>query len=282
MLHQVNAPLRWVWSHKRRSAGYACLLLIGSYAVVFTMVSCGVSPTDLTLQTDAQQTLAYRETPGGNPDAGRVVLIHGAPADAGSWNKLLKRADEIDSVELIAIDRIGYGRSTREDELTLAGHAASIAPLLLEVNGKRSVLVGHSYGGPVALRLAVDYPDQVGGLVLVAGACDAYMNDAQWFRRLVDGGRLLVPEPWERANRELLALTDENRAMEPMLDRVTCPVVVVHGTWDGVCPHDSTIAYLRERLINAESFTVVSIERAGHNLQISHIDQVVDAINDID
>jgi pimeloyl-ACP methyl ester carboxylesterase len=274
--------MKWIWLNKLRSFGYGFGLLVLAYAGLFMLVSCSSSPTDKQITLGDGRVLAYSEHVGGSTDGPKVVLLHGAPTDASSWNKLIERRGEIHAGEICAVDRMGYGNSTNEDELTLAGHAEAIAPLLHEDAGPRPILVGHSYGGPVALRLAADYPEQVGGVVLVAGACDAYMQDSQWFRRGLDGIRLIVPEDWERANRELLALTDENRAMEPLLDQVACPVVIVHGTWDGVCPHDSTVTYLQERLINAESVRVVSIKRARHNLQLTHLDEVINAINSID
>ena len=280
-LYTLATALRWIWSHKQRTSGYGAATLIGVYASVCMLVSCSSSPTTEQITLPNQQALAYNTHLAGDDQGGRVIFLHGAPADAKSWNKLLERADEIGASELIVVDRMGYGNSTSEDELTLAGHAASIRPFLDEAIDPSTVIVGHSYGGPVALRVAADYPDKVGGIVLVAGACDAYMRDAQWFRRSVDRIRLLVPEDWERANRELLALTDENRQMESLLGQVTCPVVIVHGTWDGVCPHESTVAYLQDRLVNAD-VRVVSINRAGHNLHLSHLDQVIEAINSID
>jgi pimeloyl-ACP methyl ester carboxylesterase len=269
-------------SHKAKSTAYSLACLIGAYAALCMLVSCSSSPTDKNFTLQDGRILAYNEASGGDKDGAQVLLLHGAPADASSWNQLLKRSNEIHAGEIMVVDRIGYGNSTNEDELTLAGHAKAIAPLLDKADGQKPILVGHSYGGPVALRLAADEPDKVGGLVLIAGACDAYMQDAQWFRRGVDGIRLIVPKDWERANRELLALTDENRAMEPLLGQVVCPVVIVHGTWDSVCPHDSTVAYLQDRLINAEAIRVISIQRARHNLQLTHIDEVIEAINSIE
>ena len=280
IFRRSKATLRWVWLHKLKSFGYGTGVLVLAYAGVFMLVSCSSSPTDQQITLNDGRVIAYNEYTGSDSVGPQVVLLHGAPADASSWSLLLKRLDGIKAGEVIAVDRIGYGNSTNEDELTLAGHAEAIAPLLYDVAAQKPIVVGHSYGGPVALRLAIDYPEKVGAIVLVAGACDAYMKDSQWFRRGIDGIRLIVPMDWERSNRELLALTDENRAMEPMLGQVTCPVTIVHGTWDGVCPHDSTVAYLEDRLVNAEPVRVISISRARHNLQLTHLDEVIDAIND--
>ena len=279
LLGLLGRAIRCVWRHKRASACGAVVTVVAGYTCLFVLVSCSTSPTAERFTLPDQDVLAYQSVAGGDAEGGRVLLVHGAPADAGAWDRLLDRPEEILAAEISAVDRIGYGNSTKRDELTLAGHAASLMPLLEGTNNRKPVVVGHSYGAPVALRLAVDAPDRVGAVVLVAGACDAYMKDSQGFRRAVDGGSALVPEPWARANRELLALTDENRAMEPLLGRVTCPVFIVHGTWDGVCPHDSTVAYLKDRLVNAAEVRVVSLDRAGHNLHLSHLDEVIEAIN---
>lgn len=279
MLKRIGELIRWVRSHKRKSVGGTLGTIVFAYAIVFLLVSCSTSSTTEHITTHDGRELAYNLDPGGKDNGPRLILVHGAPANADAWNKLIAEGDRFHVHEIVSIDRPGYGNSTRKDELTLAGQAAALEPLLIEVNGHKPILVGHSYGGPAILRAAVDYPDRVGGIVLVAGACDAYMNDSQGFRRLLNFIRIVVPESWERSNRELLALTDENRAMEPLLNRVTCPVVIVHGTWDAVCPYESTVAYLQDRLVNASEVRVAGIDRAGHNLHLSHRDEIIEAVN---
>lgn len=261
---------RWVWSHKRKAASYSGAFVVAGYTCVFLLVSCAASPTDQTATLSGGDTVAYLTSEQDTGIPGGVIFVHGAPADASSWNKLLASQRDGLPDHVVVIDRLGYGNSTAGTQASLAEQAAAIEPFLSTPGGQRPILVGHSFGGPVVLRAAVEYADQIGGIVLVAGACDAYMNDAQWFRRSVDFISIVVPEPWEVSNAELLALTDENRAMESMLGRVTCPVVIIHGEWDAVCPHDSTIAYLQSRLTHAAEMRVVSLPRTGHNLHLSH------------
>lgn len=271
--------INWLRTHKLRTAGGMLGSLVLAYAVICGCVACSSSPANLTVELNTNRAVAYQQVAGNKPQAPAVILVHGAPADAGAWETFLTWAPELNTGPIIAIDRPGYGNSTDRDDLTLTGQAAAIEPFLTQVNGQKPILVGHSYGGPVILRAAVDYPDQIGALVLVAGATDATMKDAQGFRRGLNAVRVIVPETWERANRELLALTDENRAMQPMLKRITCPVVVIHGSRDPVCPCDSTIAYLQENLINAAEVRIVRIEGAGHNLHLSEPDLIVKEIN---
>jgi pimeloyl-ACP methyl ester carboxylesterase len=241
----MKKPLRWIWRRRRLAAGAASLAALGGYGVLYAAVALHESPADRAAELPDGRRLSYlqgAEAPQGAP---RVLLLHGAPADSSSWSKVLRdRAGALDGLEVLAVDRLGYGNSAPGTEPSLRAHAASLAPLL----APGAVLVGHSYGGPVALRAAAEFPELVGGVVLVAGACDANMNDAQWARRAADAASFAIPETWAVANRELLALTDENDEMRALLDRITCPVVIIHGEWDPVCPHDGTVEYLRSSL----------------------------------
>jgi pimeloyl-ACP methyl ester carboxylesterase len=77
----------------------------------------------------------------------------------------------------IAVDRPGYGYSARPAgvPLTLALNARLVHDALRRTGVERPVLVGHSSGASVALRYALDYPDAVAGLVLLAPS--AYAQD---------------------------------------------------------------------------------------------------------
>ena len=70
----------------------------------------------------------------------------------------------------IAFDRPGYGYSERPvaAPVTLALNARLLHGALTQLGVQRPILVGHSSGASVALRYALDYPDAVAGLVLIA------------------------------------------------------------------------------------------------------------------
>lgn len=98
-----------------------------------------------------------------------VVLIHGASANAREFTTNLMPAMS-DNFIVLAPDRPGHGYSAMPDSQDgrLAMHARQIAGLIAATEGGPVVVVGHSYGGAVALRLALDYPEAVRGLVLLA------------------------------------------------------------------------------------------------------------------
>ncbi len=102
--------------------------------------------------------------------AGPVVLmIHGASANAREFDWTLAPRLSGDMRVLMA-DRPGHGYSQRFDDAeTLGAQARQMAGVLDQLApGEKAVVVGHSFGGAVALRLALDRPDLVSGLVLLA------------------------------------------------------------------------------------------------------------------
>ena len=68
--------------------------------------------------------------------------------------------------------------------------------------------MGHSYGGPVVARMAIDYPDRVAGLVLLASSADP---EPQWVKPIQRFAKWpvikwLVPGFTYSTNEEILAL----------------------------------------------------------------------------
>lgn len=95
-------------------------------------------------------------------DGERVVLVHGGTPGGGAMSFA---AQEVLSERwhLVLPDRPGHGQSPRQGREDFERDAALIQPLL----GERSHLVGHSYGGMVALCLAVERPEAVRSLTLI-------------------------------------------------------------------------------------------------------------------
>lgn len=90
-----------------------------------------------------------------------VVLLHGQPGSAADWDPVLPH---LAGLEVLAITRPGY------DGTPAGGFGVNAAAVLRLLDGKgieRAVLVGHSWGGGVALRLAVDAPHRVAALALL-------------------------------------------------------------------------------------------------------------------
>jgi pimeloyl-ACP methyl ester carboxylesterase len=93
-----------------------------------------------------------------------VVLVHGSLDRAASFARVMRRLDDLHTV---AYDRRGYHRSRQALPLntTLEAH---IDDLLAVIDGRPSVVVGHSYGGDIALGAALRRPGGSGVVSVVA------------------------------------------------------------------------------------------------------------------
>lgn len=123
-----------------------------------------------------------------------VLMIHGASANAREFTWTLAPRLEQDFRVLMA-DRPGHGHSQRPPHAeSLAVQAAQMAGVLEQLApGEPAVIVGHSFGGAVALRLALDRPDLVKGLVLLAPVTHDWGGDGHaWYNRLA-ASRLTGP-----------------------------------------------------------------------------------------
>ena len=109
--------------------------------------------------------LHYVERGQGRP----IVLIHGLACDLHTLTYALAGRLAGD-FRVIAVDRPGAGYSilTKGAAASLHGQAAILGRFLRAVDAEGALLVGHSLGGALSLTLAVQEPDLVGGLALIA------------------------------------------------------------------------------------------------------------------
>jgi O-succinylbenzoic acid--CoA ligase len=113
-----------------------------------------------TLRRDGAE-VAYRVEGAGPP----VVLLHATLSRASAWRGV---ADGLrGSATLVAVDRRGHRASPDPDpmRLTVADHVADVAAIIEREGIGPSVVVGHSFGGCVALELAARRPELVSAVV---------------------------------------------------------------------------------------------------------------------
>src|SRR5271166_54824 len=98
-----------------------------------------------------------------------IVIIHGLGGQMGNFTyALLERLTG--EFRVILMDRPGSGYSTRARGAMgrLSEQAATVAAFIRKLGLQRPLVVGHSLGGAVALAVALDHPQVVSGLALVA------------------------------------------------------------------------------------------------------------------
>ncbi len=96
-----------------------------------------------------------------------IVFIHGSGDSARIWRL---QVEHFGAQHAFAIDLPGHGQrpDTFSAEVTVQDYARTAYEILTkELELQRPIIAGHSLGGAIALTMALDYPNQLGGLILV-------------------------------------------------------------------------------------------------------------------
>jgi lipase len=107
----------------------------------------------------------------------QILAIHGLTGHGQRWQTLATR--HLAEFAVAAPDLLGHGRSSWAAPWTMEANVEALAALL---DGP-ALVVGHSFGGAIALNLAAARPDLVAGLVLLDPAVGL---DGAWMRDIAD------------------------------------------------------------------------------------------------
>lgn len=105
-------------------------------------------------------------------DGPAVVLLHGASGNLRDLTFALTGALNRAGFRTLAFDRpgLGYSNKLHDDGESPREQARHLAQALEARGVTRAVIVGHSFGGSVAMGWALERPDQAAGLVTIGGA----------------------------------------------------------------------------------------------------------------
>jgi pimeloyl-ACP methyl ester carboxylesterase len=103
-----------------------------------------------------------------------LVFIHGSGSDHSVWSHQYARLHK--HYNILAIDLPGHGRSGGRGETDVESYCLWIEKLLDILNLKNTLLVGHSLGAAITLRFALNYTQEVAGIVLVSGGMKMPVN----------------------------------------------------------------------------------------------------------
>ena len=228
-----------------------------------------------------------------------VILIHGSMDRQAAFARVARKLG--DAQRVITYDRRGYGKSVHQRGVfSMTEHIEDLREVIqfVEVD-KPIVLVGHSFGGAVALAFAQRFPDQVAGLVVYespmswepwwpkdsgGSAAVAIAHDpeeaAETFMRRFIGHRRweALPEFTRQQRRSEGAalvgeLSDIRRHKPWDLDQVRGPLMAGYGSLSK--PHLQASAELLGQQPDCRS---VMIEGAHHNAHSGSPDQFVDLL----
>lgn len=116
---------------------------------------------------DFQGTNLYYELRGNLEGRETIVFLNGVMASTNSWYVLSKPFEEL-GYKVLLHDFKGQLKSDKpEGPYTFQEHADETAALMDELGIQKAHLVGTSYGGEVALRMAMYHPDRIESMVII-------------------------------------------------------------------------------------------------------------------
>lgn len=139
-------------------------------------------------------TRVHYVTKGTGPD---IVLIHGASGNLRDFTFSL--VDKLaDRYRVTAFDRPGLGYTDRvnPDGTTLIEQATLLADASEQLGLQKPMVLGQSYGGAVALAWAVERPDSLSALILLAAASNPWTSDLSLYYKVTSnklGSAVVVP-----------------------------------------------------------------------------------------
>jgi pimeloyl-ACP methyl ester carboxylesterase len=208
-----------------------------------------------------------------------IIYIHGSPGSLDANSTYLMNAHLQSHAAQYTYDRVGYGGSNQADaEQHLAEQAAHLEALIRFIGGDKCILVGHSLGCTIAACLAVDQPDLVDGLVMVAPPLDPALEPSSWWRSILNFPviRLGIPKALRVSNDELAPLKKQLAAYASKWAHVQCPVTVIQGRADRLVPCEN-VDFIKKKFVNAQLRTVV-LEDAGHFIYWTHQELIADEV----
>lgn len=214
-----------------------------------------------------------------------ILFIHGAPSSLSYWKGYLSDSRLLKRATLYAVDRPGYGYSGLGDPLPDMATQASIIKLILDSLHKAHhpvIVVGVSYGSPIACRLAMDYPELVDGIVLIAPPLGPGQERIFWFTYIIENPLLnwFIPRMLQSANREKVHHREELTKMLPLWPRIHVPVNYLQGMNDGLVNPDNA-DFAKTHLTNAPSLNIQMIPGRGHLIAFNEEERITHAILDM-
>jgi len=233
----------------------------------------GVSLHAATYQVNGYN-MHYVQT--GNDTLPTLFFVHGSPGSWDAFEEYLQDKDLLKEFRMVSIDRPGFGFSSFGEARNLEEQSKLIGPLLQKLqNRKPFYAIGHSLGGPLIVRLCIDYPQAFSGLVLLSSALSPYLEKPEKWRPVLFKTPLnyLVPGALRPSNEELWYLKTDLIKLEKDLSKIIVPVWVIHGDKDPMVPV-ANVSYIKQKFINVKSINITIIAGANHFIPWQHFDEI--------
>ena len=222
--------------------------------------------------------LHYAQT--GSDTMPTLLFVHGTPGSWDAFQAYLKNKELLQHYRIISVDRPGFGYSDFGNAMNLSAQTDIIAAWMDSINNNKPfIIIGHSLGAPMAIKVAAARPQYTKAIVLLAGSQDPAAEKPEKWRPVLFKTPLnfLMPGALRPSNEELWYLKKDLVEMKPDYEKITCPVYILHGKKDMLVPY-SNVAYTESMLTKTDSVFVTSFEKENHFIVWTREKEIVELL----
>ncbi len=216
--------------------------------------------------------LSALKTPRAAPAPWKIVVVTGTPSWSEYWAPVLAKVGP--DREMVVADRPGFAQSEPQRAVTdIAAQADALAALLDGPAAQKVIVIGQSYGGPIATLMAARHPEKIKALVLMSAF---YGERGPTIRRLDALGSLVrpaLPRDMQNSLAEISGQAPQLPAARTALASLTAPVIVLHGDKDTFI-----VPAAAERLAAQAKAQYIVAPGGDHFLNACCVDAVLDAV----
>ena len=209
-----------------------------------------------------------------------LLFVHGAPGSGMDFENLLKNDQLQNQFDILSIDRLGYGGSEYGKPTTsIVSQVKSIEHILKNIYYKDIIVIGWSYGGPIAVELGYRLGEKTLGVLLIGPAHNLHREK---FTTIAHLGtwipfRWVVSGALKTASFEKIKHQASLKKIVSLWKEIRFPIIHVHGEEDRIVPfYENTHAsklYFPKNIL-----TIDSIEGAGHFIHYKDSQRIIDHI----
>ena len=207
-----------------------------------------------------------------------LLLIHGAPGSLWGYMNLMDDVDLQKHFHIVSVDRVGYGKSKlkkRRFVTSIATQAQALLPVFeLNHSDQKVIVLGRSYGAPIAAKMVSLVPDKVKELIMVSPVIDPEKEKFYWFSKWGRNSliQFFLPGEFNTATAEKYTHADELKKLLPVWQNLEIPTTVIQGGNDWIA--DPGNIDFAKKHIKSKRAQYIFLYNAGHMITYTHAEMI--------
>lgn len=247
-----------------------------------------IKTSDLSFSYASTNELQISYAQSGDQSKPGVLFIHGTPGGWEAFEEYLSNKVLGGDFFLVSVDRLGWGNSPippSEINGNFAQQSAGIGAILNKYPNKQWIIVGHSLGASIAPQVAMDYPANVSGLLLLAGSLKPSLGSPRWYNYAASTWVVasLIGSSMKYSNREIMSLKKELKKMDARIKKgkSEAKLVIMQGMKDKLVSPKNPAYAMSEWAPHFASIKLIELENEGHFLPWRQTELVIQSIYQI-